>query len=103
MSSPEDFFALQLRALKLPEPVREHRFHEKRKWRIDFAWPDQMLAVEIEGGVWTNGRHTRGSGFEADCEKYNCLSEMGWQLLRFTPRYLRSGEAIEQVKRILEA
>ena len=94
---------LQLRADKLPEPVREHKFHERRKWRFDFCWPDKMLAVEVEGGIWTGGRHTRGDGYEKDAEKYNAATEMGWRILRFTPKYLRSGEALEQVKRILAA
>ena len=102
-SSLEALFMLQLRADKLPEPVREHKFHERRKWRFDFCWPDKMLAVEVEGGIWTGGRHTRGDGYEKDAEKYNAATEMGWRILRFTPKYLRSGEALEQVKRILAA
>lgn len=102
-SSLEQHFLIQIRADKLPMPEREYRFHERRQWRFDFAWPDHNppVAVEIEGGIWTGGRHTRGLGFEADCEKYNQAAEMGWTVLRFTPRYIRSGEALEQVRRVL--
>ncbi len=56
-SALEELFAFQCKALKLPAPCREIVFCE-RKWRLDFAWPDIKLAVEIEGGIWTNGRHT---------------------------------------------
>lgn len=75
----------RIRTAKLPEPVREHRFHLIRKWRFDFAWPDQKVALECEGGVWTRGRHTRGKGFNSDCEKYNAAVLEGWKVLRYTP------------------
>lgn len=68
-----------------PYPEREVKFHPTRKWRLDYAWPDVRLAVEIEGGVYTNGRHTRGHGFVKDMEKYNALTELGWRLLRYEP------------------
>ncbi len=88
-----------IRCLDIPEPVREYRFHPARRWRLDYAWPDFRLAVEIEGGVWINGRHVRGSGFMNDMEKYNELTLMGWSLLRFTPRQLRNGEAVATLLR----
>lgn len=69
----------------LPAPAKEFKFHDDRKWRIDYAYPDKKLAIEIEGGVWTKGRHTRGSGFIRDMEKYNALAEAGWRLLRYMP------------------
>ena len=80
VSKAEETLAFQIRAVKLPEPVREHRFHETRKWRFDFAYPSQKLAIEVEGGVWSGGRHTRGSGFTNDCEKYNAALMNGWRV-----------------------
>lgn len=100
-SGAEQLFLLQVRAEKLPPPETEYRFHDKRRWRLDFAWPDRRLAVEIEGGVYTGGRHVRGDGFEKDAEKYNTAAEMGWTVLRYTPRFVRDGSALEQVKRVL--
>jgi len=94
MSHLEEKLLIQIRHERLPEPEREIRFSNTRKWRIDFGWPDLMLAVEVEGGTWTNGRHSRGSGFRKDCEKYNQLSMDGWTLLRFTPGMISEGEAI---------
>lgn len=82
-----------LRALEvrgLPRPEREHKFDATRRWRFDFAWPDKMLALEVEGGVWTGGRHTRGAGFLRDIEKYNRAACLGWRLLRTTPDKLIS-------------
>lgn len=99
----EENFALQIRATKLPTPVREHRFHPERKWRMDFAWPELKIAVEIEGGVWGLGRHNRPKGFIADALKYNTAAEMGWTVLRFTGTHIRSGKAIEQLAKIMHS
>lgn len=74
----------------LPAPVTELRFAPPRRWRFDFAFPEQGLAVEIEGAVWTNGRHTRGAGYAADCEKYNAAVLAGWRILRFTSDQLNA-------------
>jgi len=84
----------------LPEPTLEYRFCERR-WRFDAAFVDQMLAVEVEGGAWTRGRHTRGKGFEADIMKYNAATILGWRLLRFTPAMVYSGIAIAHIERAL--
>lgn len=83
------------------EVLLEHQFHPKRKWRFDLAIPSVKLAVEIEGAVYSNGRHTRGSGFLKDIEKYNTAAIMGWTLLRFTHVSHTNKEIIETVKKIL--
>lgn len=80
----ERAFALQLRTSNLPPPEREYRFAPPRRFRFDFAWPSLMIAVEIEGGTWTRGGHTRGSGYASDCDKYNLAASLGWRVLRFT-------------------
>ncbi len=70
------------------EPVREYRFHPTRRWRFDFAWLEQKVAVEIEGGTFTGGRHTTGAGHHGDCKKYNEAVYLGWKVLRFTSSHL---------------
>jgi very-short-patch-repair endonuclease len=100
-SKLEAELALQLRAFGLPEPVHEHRFNQFRLWRFDFAWPDEKVAVEVEGGVWTGGRHTRASGFIADCEKYNEAELAGWTVLRVAGQHVASGEAVIWIRRAL--
>jgi len=97
-SEGEEMLAMQLHVKKIGDWKREYRFSPPRRWRVDFAWPDKMLAVEIEGGIWTGGRHTRGAGFENDCLKYNALSLAGWRLLRFTPEMVKSGRALSQIE-----
>jgi very-short-patch-repair endonuclease len=101
-SQGEEEFALQLRALRLPESVREHRFHPTRAFRFDFAWPDlpcgRKLAVEIEGGIHSGGRHVRPQGYKRDLEKYNSAVALGWTLLRFSSAMVFSGEAVQAVQ-----
>jgi hypothetical protein len=70
-------------AYGLPVPKREFKFYPTRKWRFDFAWPDKLLAVELEGAVWVQGRHTRGTGYTDDMEKYNAAIELEWRVLRY--------------------
>jgi len=101
-SAPEAMLELQIRADRLPIPEAEHKFHAGRNWRIDLAWPTLRLGVEIEGGIWTGGRHTRGSGFTADCEKYAELAIAGWRLIRVTPEHIRTGQALTWLKRALD-
>lgn len=78
-----------------------HEYRHERDWRSDFAWPTHKLAVEVEGGVWTHGRHTRGAGFTADAAKYNRLAADGWTVLRFTRATIKDGEALHLIMRQL--
>jgi len=78
-----------------PGMTREHVFAPPRRWRFDLAWPERRVACEIEGGVWIKGRHTRGKGYEADCEKYSTAAAYGWRVIRVTPGMIRSGRALE--------
>jgi very-short-patch-repair endonuclease len=102
MSAAEDNLAALLRWEKLPQPEREYRFDPKRRWRFDFAWPLGTVAMEVEGGSWVGGAHTRGAHFEQDAEKYNEAALAGWLVLRVTPRQIDSGQAIEWIKRALQ-
>lgn len=102
-SKLESLFWLHLSALEMPMPEPEYRFNPSRMWRVDFAWPSLLVAVELEGAVWTGGRHTRGAGFLADMDKYNALSMMGWRLLRFDGGAVRSGRAAKEVEALVRA
>lgn len=70
------------REQKSPVPEPEFRFAPPRLWRFDWAWPVYAIALEIEGGIWRQGRHNRGSGFLGDIEKYNAAASMGWLVFR---------------------
>lgn len=96
-SDLERIFHTQLMDARAPEWEREFRFDRSRRWRFDFAWPEAMLAVEIDGGTWAGGRHARGAGFESDCTKHNAATLEGWSIMRFTGTQVREGEAIRYV------
>jgi len=101
VSALETHLALLIEAEGLPEPEREWRFHATRRWRFDFAWPEQRVAVEVQGGIWTHGRHTRGIGYQRDCSKYNEAQLMGWRVLLVTGHHIEQGKAICWLKRAL--
>lgn len=111
----------------VPPPHRQYRFHPTRKWQADFAWPDQKVLLEIEGGTYgrpvmchacgarvrarkkdgsigaammtPGGSHSREPRFTQDCEKYNAAVLLGWAVVRVTGPMLR--EAPVQVIRFL--
>jgi hypothetical protein len=97
VSKLEEHFSLQLQARHITGWEREYSFHDKRRWRFDFAWPDLMLAVEIEGGTWSGGRHTRGAGFRKDAEKYNTATIGGWRVLKGDASMVRDCTLIEHL------
>jgi very-short-patch-repair endonuclease len=90
-----------IQAAGLPEPDREYRFHLLRQFRFDFAWPAQRIGLEIEGGTWTGGRHTRGAGFAGDCEKYNEATVDGWRVLRVTGEMVEDGRMVGWLQRMM--
>jgi hypothetical protein len=94
----------QLSAAGITGWVREHRFHATRRWRIDIAWPhlEHPLAVEVEGGGFVQGRHSRGAGLRADCEKYAELMLAGWRLLRVVSDHVYRGAALGWIERALD-
>ena len=98
----EQRLACQIRVAGLPLPETEHRFHVERRWRFDFAWPEFWLAVEVEGGTRSQGRHTRHAGFEGDCEKYNAAALAGWRVLRFTGSMVRDGRALACIEEAMK-
>ena len=95
----------QLAPPNMQEYEGEYEFFDLRKWRFDRAWPAERVAVELDGGTWSGGRHTRGTGYAKDCEKLNTATAMGWAVFRFTGDMLRDDTytCIDQVaKKIAE-
>ena len=102
----------------IPRPELEYAFAKEamgRKWRLDFAWPDYKVGVEVDGGgrkamLQRNprtghmqpvavGRH----GSAADYEKLNAAAELGWRVLRFNPDMLKRPDMLVIVERTLRA
>lgn len=89
-------------SLGIMRPVAEYRFHPTRRWRFDYAWPEALLALEVNGGVFTKGRHTRGLGYVNDMEKLSEAAILGWRVLQCQPKDVKSGLVYDLVKRALE-
>lgn len=104
MSDLEDELWSQLENAGISPPEYEYRFAKAigRQWRFDAAFPEHLVAIEVEGGAWVNGRHNRGSGFEADLLKYATATAMGWRVIRVGSKLIKSGEATELIKQLLE-
>ena len=79
------------------EPLTEYRFCDRR-WRFDYAFFREKIAVEYEGLFSAKSRHTSIKGFINDCEKYNTAAMMGWRVFRITAVNVKDGSAL----RILE-
>lgn len=103
MSDLEWEFENVLRAANPPLPphVRQYRFALPRQYRFDVAWPDLMIAIELDGGTWSGGSHVRGQGYEDGCEKANAAVLRGWRLLRFTTAMVGDNRALATVEELL--
>lgn len=100
-SGPQPLFRTALESAGLPQPASEYRFHPTRRWRFDYAFPERRVAVEVEGGAFIRGRHTRGSGFRRDLEKYSEAAAMGWLVIRVLPEQLCEERTLGWIRRAL--
>lgn len=105
--TPHDEFLILCIHAGIPEPRSkshkdgELRFCPPRRWRFDYAWEDHKIAVEMQGGLWTRGRHSGGTGQVNDMEKFNAAVMCGWRVLQFTPEQVRKGDPISFVKTLI--
>lgn len=100
-SALERTFDTYWRMVDGPELTPEHRFAAEivgpgpglrrrldaaglADWRFDRAHLRSKVAIELDGGTWGNGRHSRGAGFAEDCRKINAAQLAGWLVFRFT-------------------
>lgn len=92
------------RQLGGPELVTEYQFHPTRDWAIDFVCirPGLKVGIEVEGGTWVNGRHSRGKGYRDDCIKYNSATSMDWRVFRLTSDMLTQREGPEHLEPIIK-
>lgn len=98
-------FETLLRVLGIEPDQREFVFHPGRKWPFDFAWPEKMIAVELQGGIWNDerntdprkrkGGHTTGVGYDRDCEKLAYAQLDGWRVYYITTSMIQNGKAAE--------
>jgi hypothetical protein len=83
-------------------PIAEFRFAPPRRWRFDFAFLGEKLAVEVQGGIFTQGRHTRGPALLKEFEKLNAAAALGWRVLFVTPQQMDDGEAVPIATRAIK-
>lgn len=97
--------------------IPEYKFHPDRKWRFDFVFVDDSgygvitdeteaiqstkLALEVQGGLFTNGRHTRGAALMKEHEKLNTAAMRGWKVMYTIPQNLCMQETVEMVREAL--
>ena len=95
-------FEVLLHELDIPLPTPEYRFAPPRRWRFDYCWQKEKVALEVEGAVWTRGRHTRGAGFLKDMEKYNEAARLGYLVIRTTPKALFNDATVSLIQDVLK-
>ena len=100
MSKLEDTFAFQLRAVGI-EFEREYRFHAIRKWKFDFAWPLVKVALEIHGGTFVRGAHSRGARQRKDFEKQNAAHLAGWTVYLADTTMVKDGTALKLIEQAI--
>lgn len=100
-SALELLMLAQIRDAHLPEPEREYRATEGRRWRWDLAFVDQRLLIDIQGGQRQYGRHNRPAGYQNDCDKANRATLAGWRCLHFTGEQVNDGTAIQVLREAL--
>jgi very-short-patch-repair endonuclease len=101
MSQWEEALLLQIRAAQLPLPLREQPVAAGLGYRFDFLFKEAgmaPLAIEVDGGRWTGGRHQTGKGFGEDCFKLDLAALQGYRVLRFTAEMIESGQALEMIE-----
>ena len=85
----------------IPTPVYEYKFHPTRKWPFDIAWPEYKLAIEVNGAIFKQGKHSRGAGILKDWEKWNEATAMGWRVLFCQPKDLLMNEMTSLIMRCI--
>ena len=102
VSHLEDTLGLIIDDAGLPEFKRNYHFDKPRSKReMDFAWPEYKVGVEVQGGIWARGAHTRGAGYMRDCSKLDDAQLQGWILLWVTAHHIEHGKALVWIRRAL--
>ena len=72
---------------------------KKRRFRFDYCWDE--IALEVQGAIFTHGRHTRGSHLLSEYEKLNLAVIEGWAVLFCTPSQITDGSIFPVIRRAL--
>lgn len=83
LESPlERKFLKLMRAAGLPEPEVQHEIHAHGRLiaRVDFAYPELRLGIEVDGYRWHSGR----ARWAKDLVRRNELTALMWRILHVT-------------------
>ena len=97
-----DAFTMLCKSELNTDCVKELQFCKGRRWRFDYALPDFKIALEVEGGIFVHGRHTRPQGFYNDMEKYNTATTLGWVVVRTIPRELYTQKTLDLLLELIK-
>lgn len=99
-----DFFTLLIKSQLGLDVILEHKFHETRRWRFDYAILEYKIAIEKDGGVWMKGggAHSRPQNILRDMEKLTQASVLGWTVIRRTPNQINSSETIDLIRQSIK-
>lgn len=95
---PAEHMSYLLKRAKL-DFTREHKFHKQYKFRFDFALVDKKIAIEVDGGCWTAGRHVRPVGYMLDCKKQFLAHNLGWRVYKIPSDWIMHSKYIKAPKR----
>ncbi len=101
LTASQQRFLAMIDSSGLPAPVCEHRFHPSRKWRFDYAWPAARLALEVQGGIFVQGRHSRGAALLKEWEKLNTAAAYGYRVLFCQPADLCKADTLLFISAVL--
>lgn len=79
----------------------EHRFHPTRKWRFDWAIPEQSIAFEYDGIMGGQASHASIAGILRDSEKINEAQRLGWDVYRVNAKSIGDGSAFTLADAVL--
>lgn len=95
-SAIEETMALQIRAAGIRAPVRQHKPLALRKFRMDFAWPELRVGVEVQGAV-----HRIKGRWKGESERRALLQLAGWRVLEVNRDDIKSGRALTWLQQLL--
>jgi len=91
-----------LRRKGLPTPICQHPVRvDGRRFVLDFAYPELMLAIEADGRRW----HSSRLSWERDRARLNELMLLGWRIVHVTWSDLTTGPeaVVDAVQRAVES
>ena len=103
MTRYQNMIFLHLLSERGLKPTQEYKFHPERRWLFDYAFPERLLAVEVEGGIYNGKAHGSISGIKRDIEKYSEAAAYGWRIVRVLPEDIGKKKTIDLIFRAYNA